>query len=69
MVAWKKTLTIPSPWKIDHRCGLGYGNRKFDASDRKPNLYDKEFDVYGRKCDVLLSVVESLMFMLEIFWE
>ena len=22
MVAWKKTLTIPSLWKIDHRCGL-----------------------------------------------
>ena len=23
MVAWKKTLTIPSLWKIDHRRGLG----------------------------------------------
>ena len=22
MMAWKKTLTIPSLWKIDHRCGL-----------------------------------------------
>ena len=22
MVAWKKTLTIPSHWKIDHRYGL-----------------------------------------------
>ena len=22
MVAWKKTLTIPSLWKIDHCCGL-----------------------------------------------
>ena len=22
MVAWKKPLTIPSLWKIDHRCGL-----------------------------------------------
>ena len=22
MVAWKKTLTIPSLWKIDYRCGL-----------------------------------------------
>ena len=26
MVAWKKTLTIPSLWKIDHRRGLGITN-------------------------------------------
>ena len=24
----KKTLTIPSPWKIDHRCGLRQGDRR-----------------------------------------
>ena len=26
MVAWKKTLTIPSLWKIDHRSGLSLNN-------------------------------------------
>ena len=27
MVAWKKTLTIPSLWKIDHRHGLIMGHK------------------------------------------
>ena len=46
MVAWKKTLTIPSLWKIDHRRGLT--SHKIFSFGHCSNYLSKEQSFSGR---------------------